>query len=91
MKRYVVYHQEWQDDAEIETVCDTKADAEEFLLALTEEAVYYQAMYDGIDNFFTYTYTFRRSRRPEVKCRTHYGTALWFMAGKFIIDELGEY
>lgn len=72
-------------------ICNTRADAEELILALTEEAVYYQAMYDGIDNFFTYTYTFRRSRRPEVKCRTHYGTALWFMAGKFIIDELEEY
>lgn len=72
-------------------ICNTRADAEELILALTEEAVYHQAMYDGIDNFFTYTYAFRQSRRPEVKCRTHYGTALWFMAGKFIIDELGEY
>ena len=44
MKRYVVYHQEWQDDAEIETVCDTRADAEEFLLALVEGQDY--------ENFF---------------------------------------
>ncbi len=72
-------------------ICNTRADAEEFILALTEEAVYHQALYDGIDNFFTYTYAFRRSRHPEVKCRTHYGTALWFMSGRFIIEELGEY
>ena len=82
------------DDAYYEIpryICNTRADAEELILALTEEAVYYQAMYEGIDNFFTYTYAFRRSRHPEVKCKTPYGTALWFMAGKFIIDELGEY
>lgn len=91
MKRYVVYHQEWQDDAEIETVCDTKADAEELILALTEEDVYYQAIYEGVDNFFNNSFEFRKSRHPEVKCKTHYGTALWFMSGRFIINELGEY
>ena len=91
MKRYVVYHQEWQDDAEIETVCNTRADAEEAILALTEEDVYYQAMYEGVDNFFNNSFEFRKSRHPEVKCRTHYGTALWFMSGRFIIEELGEY
>lgn len=72
-------------------ICNTRADAEEFILALTEEAVYHQALYDGIDNFFTYTYAFRWSRRPEVKCKTHYGTALWFMSSRFTIEELGEY
>lgn len=91
MKRYVVYHQEWQDDAEIETVCDTRADAEELILALTEEDVYYQAMYEGVNNFFNNSFEFRKSRHPEMKCKTHYGTALWFMSGRFIIDELGEY
>lgn len=44
MKRYVVYYQEWMADAKIETVCDTRADAEEFLLSLLESQDY--------DNFF---------------------------------------
>lgn len=48
MKRYVVYHQEWQDDAEIETVCDTKADAEEFLLALIEGQDYENFFYEYV-------------------------------------------
>ena len=33
-------------------ICNTRADAEELILALAEEDVYYQAMYEGIDNFF---------------------------------------
>lgn len=72
-------------------VCNTSADAEEAILALTEEDVYYQAMYEGVDNFFNNSFEFRKSRHPEVKCKTHYGTALWFMSGRFIIEELGEY
>ncbi len=48
MKRYVVYHQEWQDDAEIETVCDTRADAEEFLLALVEGQDYENFFYEYV-------------------------------------------
>lgn len=48
MKRYVVYYQEWQDDAEIETVCDTRADAEEFLLALIEEQDYENFFYEYV-------------------------------------------
>ena len=72
-------------------ICNTRADAEELILALAEEDVYYQAMYEGIDNFFTRNFTYRKSRYPEVKCKTIYGTALWFMADRFIIEELGEY
>lgn len=72
-------------------ICNTRADAEELILALTEEDVYYQAMYEGVNNFFNNNFEFRKSRHPEVKCKTHYGTALWFMSGRFIIDELGEY
>lgn len=72
-------------------ICNTRAEAEELILALTEEDVYYQAMYEGVDNFFNNNFEFRKSRHPEVKCKTHYGTALWFMSGRFIIDELGEY
>lgn len=72
-------------------ICNTQADAEELILALTEEDVYCQAMHEGIDNFFTYSSAFRKSRYPEVKCKTTYGTALWFMSGRFIIEELGEY
>ena len=34
-------------------ICNTRADAEELILALAEEDVYYQAMYEGIDKFFT--------------------------------------
>ena len=34
-------------------ICNTRADAEELILALAEENVYYQAMYEGIDNFFS--------------------------------------
>ena len=71
--------------------CDSQASAEELILALAEEDVYYQAMYEGIDNFFTCNFTRRKSRYPEIKCKTTYGTALWFMANRFIIDELGEY
>ena len=48
MKRYVVYHQEWQDDAEIETVCGTRADAEEFLLALVEGQAYEHFFYEYV-------------------------------------------
>lgn len=72
-------------------ICNTRADAEELILALTEEDVYYQAMYEGVDNFFNNNFEFRKSRHPEVKCKTHYGIALWFMSGRFIIEELGEY
>lgn len=72
-------------------ICNTRADAEEFILALAEEAVYHQAMYKGVDNFFNNSFKFKKSRHPEVKCRTHYGTALWFMSSRFIIEELGEY
>lgn len=72
-------------------ICNTRADAEELILALTEEDVYYQAIHEGIDNFFTYSFTFRKSHHPGVKCKTQYGTALWFMSGRFIIEELGEY
>lgn len=72
-------------------ICNTRADAEELILALTEEDVYYQAMYEGVDNFFNNNFEFRKSRHPEMKCKTHYGTALWFMSGRFIIEELGEY
>lgn len=48
MKRYVVYHQEWQDDVEIETVCDTRADAEEFLLSLIEGQDYENFFYEYV-------------------------------------------
>lgn len=72
-------------------ICNTHADAEELILALAEEDVYYKAMYEGIDNFFTCNLTYRKSRYPGVKCKTTYGTALWFMANRFIIEEIGEY
>lgn len=72
-------------------ICDTRADAEELILALTEEDVYNQAMYEGVDDFFNRSFKFKKSRHPEVKCKTHYGTALWFMSGRFIIEELGVY
>ena len=72
-------------------ICNTRADAEELILALAEEDVYYQSMYEGIANFFTRNFGLRRYRYPEVKCKTIYGTALWFMADRFIIEELGEY
>lgn len=58
MKRYVVYYQKWQDNTEIETVCDTRADAEEFLLALVEEQDY--------ENFF-YEYMTRVCFQDPVK------------------------
>ena len=85
---------EIDDDACCEVpryICDTRADAEELILALTEEDVYYQAMYEGIEEFFQRAIEFKTFRRPEVKCKTQYGTALWFMSGRFIIEELGEY
>ena len=72
-------------------ICNTQADAEEAILALTEEDVYNQAMYEGVDDFFNNSFEFKKSRHPEVKCRTQYGTALWFMSYRFIIGELGEY
>lgn len=72
-------------------ICNTRADAEELILALTEEDVYYQAMHEGVDNFFTYSFDFRKSRCPKVKCKTHYGIALWLMGNRFIIEELEEY
>lgn len=72
-------------------ICNTQADAEEAILALTEEDVYNQAMYEGVDDFFNNNFEFKKSRHPEVKCRTQYGTALWFMSYRFIIEELGEY
>ena len=72
-------------------ICNTRADAEEAILALTEEDVYNQAMYEGVDDFFNNNFEFKKSRHPEVKCRTQYGTALWFMSYRFIIEELGEY
>lgn len=72
-------------------ICNTCADAEELILALTEEDVYNQAIYEGVDDFFNFSFEFRKFRHPEVKCKTHYGTALWFMSGRFIIEELGEY
>lgn len=46
MKRYVVYYQAWQDDVEIETVCDTRADAEEFLLSFIEGKDYENYCYE---------------------------------------------
>ena len=46
MKRYVVYYQEWQGNAEIKTVCDTRADAEEFLLSLMESLDYENYCYE---------------------------------------------
>ena len=72
-------------------ICNTRADAEEAILALTEEDVYYQAMYEGADDFFNNNFEFKKSRHPEVKCKTQYGIALWFMSSRFIIEELGEY
>ena len=33
-------------------ICNTRTDAEELILALTEEDVYNQAMYEGVDDFF---------------------------------------
>ena len=72
-------------------ICNTRTDAEELILALTEEDVYNQAMYEGVDDFFNNSFEFKKSRHPEVKCRTQYGTALWFMSYRFIIEELGEY
>lgn len=85
---------EIDDDACCEVpryICDTRADAEELILTLTEEDVYYQAMYEGIEAFFYRAMDFKEFRRPEVKCETPYGTALWFMSGRFIIEEIGEY
>lgn len=75
-------------------ICNTRADAEEAILALSEEDVYYlyyQTTYENIDDFFNRSFAFRKSCHPEVKCKTPYGTALWFMSSRFIIDELGEY
>lgn len=72
-------------------ICNTRTDAEELILAITEEEVYHQAMYEGVEEFFHRAIKFKTFRRPEIKCETKYGTALWFMAGRFIIEELGEY
>lgn len=46
MKRYVVYYQEWMGNAKMETVCDTRADAEEFLLSLLESQDYENFCYE---------------------------------------------
>lgn len=71
-------------------ICNTRADAEELILALTEEDVYYQAMYSNIDKFFNHMINMK-DYRSNVKCETNYGLALWLMSGKYFINVIGEY
>ena len=92
VKRYLIF--EANDEEMYEDpicICSTRADAEECYLALAEEEVYGQALWSGIDVFFKYAQSFREKNYPKLNYKTSYGTALWFMAGRYRIKEIKEY
>ena len=105
MKKYVVYLQDYEF-INIHVVCDTRADAEEYLLALVEESNYedYLNNYVGSytehnDPFYDYWYDIKQNTVIRNSMASTYqkhdwtpaGWELYSMSRDYVIAEVDAY
>lgn len=73
-------------------LCETRANAEEYILCLAQADLYETFVYMNFNND-KYDEWINGVRKfyPEVSCETNYGFGLWLKGGHYLIEELEVY
>ena len=93
MKKYVILEIDYAEESErIICLCETRANAEEYILSLAQADLYETFVYMNFNND-EYDEWINRIRNfyPEVNCQTNYGFGLWLKGGHYFIEELEVY